>query len=194
MISANGHQNQYQNQAMDSSRVRSRRVSGNLLRFGRRLRSAGMPVGSGHILGLIEAIEMVGIQRRDDVYSAARATLVSRPEQLPLFNAEFLRFWADLVDQQAPMFSEAIQEDEETVGMPNPNQRKEKGEQGQGAKGGEVDKTVLAVEGTEDIQDLGETEEYEIPPEDVLIFSAGEALRKKDSRSFRRTSWPKLGA
>jgi len=182
MITANGQQNHYQ--AMDSSRVRSRRVSGNLLRFGRRLRSAGMPVGSGHILGLIEAIEMVGIQRRDDVYSAARATLVSRPEQLPLFNAEFLRFWADLVDQQAPMFSEAIHDDEETVGMPNPNQRKEKGEQGQGAKGGEVDKTVLAVEGTEDIQDLGEMEEYEIPPEDVLIFSAGEALRKKDFSQF----------
>ncbi|MBA3275099.1 MAG: VWA domain-containing protein [Chloroflexia bacterium] len=169
---------------IDVSRVRSRRVAGNLLRFGRRLRSAGMPVGSGNILGLIEAIDAVGIRRRDDVYSAAKATLVTRPEQVPMFNAEFLRFWADLVDQQAPMFSEAIHDDEETVGMPNPIQRKEKGEQGQGAKGGEVDKTVLAVEGTEDIEDLGETEDYEIPPEDVLIFSASEALRKKDFSQF----------
>ncbi|MBA2467939.1 MAG: VWA domain-containing protein [Chloroflexia bacterium] len=170
--------------AVDVSRVRSRRVAGNLLRFGRRLRSAGMPVGSGSILGLIEAIDAVGIRRRDDVYSAAKATLVTRPEQIPMFNAEFLRFWADLVDQQAPMFSEAIHDDEETVGMPNPSQRREKGEQGQGAKGGEVDKTVLAVEGTEDIDDLGETEDYEIPPEDVLIFSASEALRKKDFSQF----------
>ena len=169
---------------IDVSRVRSRRVAGNLLRFGRRLRSAGMPVGSGNILGLIEAIDAVGVRRRDDVYSAAKATLVTRPEQVPMFNAEFLRFWADLVDQQAPMFSEAIHDDEETVGMPNPSQRKEKGEPGQGAKGGEVDKTVLAVEGTEDIEDLGETEDYEIPPEDVLIFSASEALRKKDFSQF----------
>ncbi len=170
--------------AVDVSRVRSRRVAGNLLRFGRRLRSAGMPVGSGSILGLIEAIDAVGIRRRNDVYSAAKATLVTRPEQIPMFNAEFLRFWADLVDQQAPMFSEAIHDDEETVGMPNPSQRREKGEQGQGAKGGEVDKTVLAVEGTEDIDDLGETEEYEIQPEDLLIFSASEALRKKDFSQF----------
>lgn len=180
MITANGHHPG----SMDSSRVRSRRVAGNLLRFGRRLRAAGMPVGSGHILNLIEAIDAVGLRRRDDVYSAARATLVSRPEQLPLFNAEFLRFWTDLVDQQAPMYSEAIHDDEETVGMPNPNQRKEKGEESQGARGGEVDKTVLAVEGTEDIQDVGETEEYEVPPEDVLIFSASEALRKKDFSQF----------
>ncbi len=177
-VNANGRQ------AMNPERVRSRRVAGNLLRFGRRLRAAGMPLGSGHILGLIEAIDTVGIQRRDDVYSAARATLVSRPEQLPLFNAEFLRFWADLVDQQPPMFSESIHDDDETVGMPNPNQRKDKGEQGQGAKGGDVDKTVLAVEGTDDIQDLGETEDFEIPPEDVLIFSASEALRKKDFSQF----------
>jgi len=169
---------------IDVSRVRSRRVAGNLLRFGRRLRAAGMPVGSGNIRGLIEAIDAVGVRRRDDVYSAAKATLVTRPEQVPMFNAEFLRFWADLVDQQAPMFSEAIHDDEETVGMPNPSQRKEKGEPGQGAKGGEVDKTVLAVEGTEDIEDLGETEDYEIPPEDVLIFSASEALRKKDFSQF----------
>ncbi len=178
MLNSNG------NHGFDSSRVRSRRVAGNLLRFGRRLRAAGMPVGSGQILGLVEAIDAVGIGRRDDVYSAAKATLVSRPEQIALFNAEFLRFWSDLIDQQPPMFSEAIYDDEESVGMPNASKNKEKGEQGQGAKGGEIDKTVLAVEGTEDIQDIGETEEYEIPPEDVLIFSASEALRKKDFSQF----------
>jgi uncharacterized protein with von Willebrand factor type A (vWA) domain len=178
MLNSNG------NQVIDSSRVRSRRIAGNLLRFGRRLRAAGMPVGSGQILGLVEAIDAVGVGRRDDIYSAAKASLVSRPEQIPMFNAEFLRFWSDLVDQQAPMYSEAIYDDEETVGMPNPNRRKDKGEQGQGARGEEIDKSVLAVEGTEDINDLGETEDYEVPPEDVLIFSASEALRKKDFSQF----------
>ena len=178
MFNANGKR------AIGASRVRSRRVAGNLLRFGRRLRNAGMPVGSGQILGLVEAVDAIGVNRRDDVYNAAKATLVTRPEQIALFNAEFLRFWADLVDQQPPMFSQAINDDEESVGMPNPSQRKEKGEQEQGAKGSEVDKTVLAVEGTEDLEDIGETEEYEIPPEDVLIFSSSEALRKKDFSQF----------
>lgn len=182
MISING--NGTHGGGLNSSRVRSRRVAGNLLRFGRRLRRAGMPVGSGSILALVEAVDAVGIGRRDDVYSAARATLVTRPEQLALFNAEFRRFWADLVDQQAPMFSEAIHDDEETIGTPNPNGPRDKVEQGEGARGGEIDKSMLAIEGTEDVQDLGETEDYEIPPEDVLIFSASEALRKKDFSQF----------
>jgi len=178
MLNANGAQ------AIDATRVRSRRVAGNLLRFGRRLRVAGMPVGSGQILGLVEAIDAIGVERREDVYSAAKATLVTRPEQIARFNAEFMRFWTDLVDQRPPMFSEAVVDDVETVGMPEQTKRKDKGEQGQGVKGGEVDKTVLAVEGTDEIDDIGETEEYEIPPDDVLIFSSSEALRKKDFSQF----------
>jgi len=43
---------------------------------------------------------------------------------------------------------------------------------------------VVAIEGTDDAGDIGETEEYEVPPEDVLIFSAREALRKKDFSQF----------
>lgn len=170
---------------LDASRVRSRRVSANLLRFGRRLRAGGMPIGPGQILGLVEAIEAVGVSRKDDVYSAAKAAMITRPEQIPFFNAEFRRFWADLIEQQMPMFSEAIHDDDsESVTMPESSKKKESGEKGEGQKGGEVDKSVLAVEGSEDLQDIGETEDYEVPPEDVLIFSAAEALRKKDFSQF----------
>jgi uncharacterized protein with von Willebrand factor type A (vWA) domain len=184
MLSVNGN-GIPEGHALDSSRVRSRRIAGNLLRFGRRLRAAGMPVGSGQILGLVEAIEAVGIDRRDDVYSAAKATLVTRPEQIALFNAEFLRFWSDLIDRQAPMFSEAIHDDDdESVSMPNASKKKDPGDKGDAQKGGEADKSVLAVEGTDDAEDIGETEDYEVPPEDVLIFSASEALRKKDFAQF----------
>lgn len=184
MLSVNGNGTQDRPE-LDSSRVRSRRIAGNLLRFGRRLRAAGMPVGSGQILGLVEAIEAVGVDRRDDVYSAAKATLVTRPEQISLFNAEFLRFWSDLIDRQAPMFSEAIHDDDdESVSMPNASKKKDPGEKGEAQKGGEADKSVLAVEGTDDAEDIGETEDYEVPPEDVLIFSASEALRKKDFAQF----------
>lgn len=169
----------------DVSRVRSRRIASNLLRFGRRLRAAGMPIGPGQILGLVEAIEAVGVGRRDDVYSAARATMVTRPEQLPLFDSEFRRFWADLIEQQAPMFTEALHDDDsESVSMPDSGRKPESGDKGEGQKAGEIDKSVLAVEGTDNVQDIGETEDYEIPPEDVLLFSASEALRKKDFSQF----------
>ena len=178
MLPANGHH------ASDAARVQPRRVAGNLLRFGRRLRSAGMPVGSGQILDFVQAVEAVGVARRDDIYSAARSTLLTRPEQVPLFNAEFQRFWADLVDQKAPMFSEAVHgDDEESIGAPDASKKKQE-EGGEGQKGENADKSIIAVEGTDNVQDIGETEEYEVPPEDVLIFSASEALRKKDFAQF----------
>jgi len=169
---------------MDSSRVRSRKVAGNLLRFGRRLRAGGMAVGPGQILGMVEAIDAIGLDRRDDVYSAAKATLVSRPEQIPFFNAEFARFWRDLIDRQPPMFSEQIGDDDETFGMPDQNKRRDQNASDRAAKGGETERQVLAIEGTEELHDVGETEEYEVPPDDVMIFSAKEALRKKDFSQF----------
>ena len=178
MLPANGHH------ASHAARVQPRRVAGNLLRFGRRLRSAGMPVGSGQILDFVQAVEAVGVVRRDDIYSAARSTLLTRPEQVPLFNAEFQRFWADLVDQKAPMFSEAVHgDDEESIGAPDASKKKQE-EGGEGQKGEGADKSIIAVEGTDNVQDVGETEEYEVPPEDVLIFSSSEALRKKDFAQF----------
>lgn len=169
---------------VDMSRVQAQRVAGNLLQFGRRLRSAGMPIGPGQILGMVDAIDAVDVERRDDLYSAAKATLVTRPEQIPLFNAEFARFWRDLVTQEAPLFSEAIGGDDETVGLPDPPKRRDQGRQGEAGQGSESERTTLAIEGIDNAADIGETEDYEVPAEDVLIFSASEALRKKDFSQF----------
>jgi len=168
----------------DISRVHSKRVAGNLLQFGRRLRSAGMPIGPGQILGMIDAFDAIDLARRDDVYSAAKATLVTRPEQIPLFNAEFARFWRDLVHQEAPLFSESIGGEDETVGLPDAPKRRDQGQQGSAGQGSESQRTTLAIEGTDAATDIGETEDYEVPAEDVLIFSASEALRKKDFSQF----------
>lgn len=169
---------------MDSSRVRSPKVAGNLLRFGRRLRTGGMAVGPGQVLGMVEAIGAIGLDRRDDVYSAAKATLVSRPEQIPFFDAEFARFWRDLIDRQPPMFSEQIVDDQETFGLPDQNKRKDSNPSSNAATGGETDRQILAIEGTDEANDVGEAEEYEVPADDAMIFSAKEALRKKDFAQF----------
>ncbi|HWV24343.1 MAG TPA: hypothetical protein VNZ58_09130, partial [Thermomicrobiales bacterium] len=67
-------------------------IGRNLMRFGRRLRAAGLPVGSGQIISLFDALDIAGLQRKDDVYHAARAVMITRPEQIPLFDVEFARF------------------------------------------------------------------------------------------------------
>ena len=71
------------------------RLADNVVHFGRVLRAAGLPVGSNRIIGAIQALELVGVSRRDDVRTALAATLIDRHEQQPLFDAAFDAFWRD---------------------------------------------------------------------------------------------------
>lgn len=65
----------------------------NLVRFGRLLRRAGIPVTPAQTADLATALGYVDLDRRDDVKGAARALLVSRREQMPLFDLAFDLFW-----------------------------------------------------------------------------------------------------
>lgn len=166
--------------------VNAETVRRNLLRLGRRLRSAGMAVGPGQILEFVEAVDRVSLARYDDVFHAARATLVTRPEQLPTFKAEFEQFWFDLLQERMMPLEEYLTSDEERAGKPKrgdtpDEQRKSAGQPGSSEQS---DRHILAIEGVDDGGDVGESEDYETPPEDVLLFSAREALRKKDFSQF----------
>jgi uncharacterized protein with von Willebrand factor type A (vWA) domain len=61
--------------------------------FARVLRGAGIDVTVGSTLTFARALECVGLAERDDVYWAARATLVTRPEQIVTFDRAFSVFW-----------------------------------------------------------------------------------------------------
>ncbi len=67
----------------------------NILHFARVLRTAGIPVGPDRILLAIDAVEQVGVARRDDVRAALAAVLLSRHDQQPIFEAAFAAFWQD---------------------------------------------------------------------------------------------------
>ena len=159
--------------------VSAHRIRANLLAFGRRLRAAGLPIGSGQILSLLDAVAAVDLRKRHDVYHAARATLVTRPEHIPVFDAEFARFWRRLTSAEpAPVEAFVATDAPAQLPLPEASRRKR---QASGPVAGSVEeeRTVVAI--TEaDEADAGETEELEVPPEDVLIFSAREVLRKKD--------------
>ncbi len=60
--------------------------------FGRVLREAGIEVGPGRVAGAIAGLAEVELPRRDDVYWTLRATLVSRRDELELFDRAF-RTW-----------------------------------------------------------------------------------------------------
>ncbi len=59
----------------------SGRLVENIMHFARTLRAAGLPVGPGKVLRAVEAVEAVGIRRRDDFYWALHAVLVNRRDQ-----------------------------------------------------------------------------------------------------------------
>ncbi|MEA3019296.1 MAG: uncharacterized protein QOI47_820, partial [Actinomycetota bacterium] len=61
--------------------------------FGRLLRGAGVEVTSGSIASYASALDAVGIEARDPVYWAGRATLVHRPEDIATYDAAFRVFW-----------------------------------------------------------------------------------------------------
>ncbi|MCD6675095.1 MAG: VWA domain-containing protein [Burkholderiaceae bacterium] len=71
------------------------RIAENIAHFARVLRAAGLPVGSDRVLAGIAAVELVGIERRDDVHAALSAVMIDRHEQQTVFDAAFAAFWRD---------------------------------------------------------------------------------------------------
>lgn len=57
--------------------------------FGRVLREAGLEVGPGRVAAALRGLDRVDLVRQDDVYWTLRQTLVSRQEDLDLFDRAF---------------------------------------------------------------------------------------------------------
>ncbi len=88
--------------------------------FSRALHDAGLTVNPGNLLDLCQCFEHIDITRRDDFHAAARATLVSRHEDIPRFDAVFARFWeapeSIVIRRRKEGDEEAEDQDEQTPG------------------------------------------------------------------------------
>ena len=69
------------------------RLAENVLYFVRVLRAAGLPVGPAKVIDAISAVEAVGVANKTDFREALAAVLISRHEQMPLFEQAFDLFW-----------------------------------------------------------------------------------------------------
>ena len=65
----------------------------NIAYFGRLLRKLGIRVGSGDILGAVEAIEAIGPGSKTQFRSALRSSFVSRRDDIAIFDEAFALFW-----------------------------------------------------------------------------------------------------
>lgn len=68
-----------------------------LVAFARELRAVGLGVSSGQVEACFRALEWLDPCARADVYHAARTTLLTRREELPLFDRLFSRFFLGAV-------------------------------------------------------------------------------------------------
>lgn len=75
--------------------ARSGKLPDNISGFGRALRRAGLPVDSALIALSVQAAGIVGLQRRDDLCSALRSVLVSRQQDLQVFDELFEAWFRD---------------------------------------------------------------------------------------------------
>lgn len=163
-----------------SSAVRPDVVRWNLLTFARRLRHGGVAIGSGQVLSLLDAFAAIDLRHQRDAYYAARSTLVTRPEQIPVFDSEFATFWRRLAGVEPPPV-EAFQAADAPDVMPLPQASRKKKEEKTSTGQAEEEREVLALsEAEEDEDQSDDLEDLEAPPDDVLLFSAREILRKKD--------------
>lgn len=64
-------------------------IVGHVVTFGRVLREAGVEVGPGRVLDALRALDAVDLTRQEDVFFALRQTLVSRHDDLDLFDRAF---------------------------------------------------------------------------------------------------------
>ena len=65
----------------------------NLVNFARLLRAVGMDAHPSGVMDLVWSLDLMGIKSRSEVYYTARALLVTRREQLSLFDRAFELFW-----------------------------------------------------------------------------------------------------
>jgi len=67
----------------------------NIVHFSRLLRCAGLQVGPDRVLTAIAAVELVGLERREDLRAALSAVMLDRHEQEAIFDQIFDAFWRD---------------------------------------------------------------------------------------------------
>lgn len=81
--------------APDSSGAPERggKLATNIVHFARTLRTAGLRVGPGQVLRAIEAIEAVGLKKRDDFYWTLHSVFVNRRDQREIFDQAFHVYW-----------------------------------------------------------------------------------------------------
>ncbi len=150
------------------------------VRFGRRLRRAGVNVTSGQVMDFVQSVEHIDIGNREIFREAGRACFVTTKEEVPVFDRVFESFWrgkAEYADD--PM---ADPGDDTQPGMDGDSELDadggEEGDESSDESGTQKSKSRTEMIESQEVDGDGEEEEGDA--DDVLSFSSSEVLREKD--------------
>jgi uncharacterized protein with von Willebrand factor type A (vWA) domain len=146
-------------------------IADNIVHFARVLRGAGMAIGPDRVLAALAAVELVGLQRRDDVHAALSAVMLERHEQQPLFDAAFDTFWRDpkLLEQMMYLLLPKISGRGDKQRPPRPNRLAE---------------ALSAPRAPEVPNPANQTAKEEVQFDTHFTFSDRERLQKADFESM----------
>ena len=82
------------------------RLAENVMHFARVLRAAGLPIGPDRVLDAVRALEVAGVERREDFYWTLASVFLGRREQFEIYDQAFHIFWRDpqLLERVMAMF------------------------------------------------------------------------------------------
>ncbi len=138
------------------------------LRFGERLRRAGLPRTVSELMDAVRALEVIDLMDRQEVYLALRTCLVSRIEETPAFDRCFDAFWKFYADEGQGL---------DGLTSPAPAPHAEDEPEAEGPAGSEQ-KESLALEGWEE-EGADDSEPLEVPGR-----SEREVLMDRDFSTF----------
>jgi hypothetical protein len=96
--------------------------------FGRVLREVGLEVGPGRVADALRGLDAVDLERQEDVYFALRQTLVSRHDELDLFDRAF-RAWFLRAPVLPPVRTQQQPEAQQRIGESRADPRRVDGEE-----------------------------------------------------------------
>ncbi len=67
----------------------------NVMHFARVLRAAGLPIGPARVIDALRAVEVVGIEKREDFYWTLASVFLAKREHFEVFDQAFHIFWRD---------------------------------------------------------------------------------------------------
>ena len=154
---------------MNDSQAIDTAFTDHIIAFCRALRRLGFSISPDHITSALEAVQAVGVARKEDVRSALKATLVHNREELELFNHAFALFWK--APSQIPEMMKWLLQN---THIPNSVD----------SKGYNRVQDALHAPPDPPRSNQGDEATAEVEIDQIITYSPSEVLRKKDFAAF----------